>query len=41
MRTLKLRFIYTLGMLAPLAWAARQIERLDHDTAQALHSLFS
>jgi hypothetical protein len=41
MKTIKLRFIYTLGMLAPLAWAARHIERLDGDTCQALRSLFS
>ena len=41
MKTIKLRFIYTLGMLAPLAWAARAIESLDADTCQALRSLFS
>jgi hypothetical protein len=41
MQTLKLRFIYTLGMLAPLAWAARAIERLDADTAEALRTLLS
>lgn len=41
MKTIKLRFFYTLGMLAPLAWAARAIESLDHDTCRALRSLFS
>jgi hypothetical protein len=33
--------IYTLGMLAPLAWVARHIESLDADTALALKHLFS
>ncbi len=41
MKTLKLRFFYTLGMLCPLTWAARAIESLDGDTCQALRSLFS
>jgi hypothetical protein len=38
---LKLRLIYALGMLAPLALVARHIERLDLDTALALKHLFS
>lgn len=41
MKTIKLRFFYTLGMLCPLTWAARAIESLDGDTCQALRSLFS
>ncbi len=41
MQRLKLRLMYALGMLAPLAWAAGHIERLDADTALALKNLFS
>lgn len=41
MKTIKLRFLYTLCIIAPLDWAARTIERLDVDTAEALRSLFS
>lgn len=37
----KLRIIYCLHMLAPIALVARHIERLSPETALALRSLFS
>ena len=41
MQRLKLRLMYALGILAPIAWGARHIERLGDDTALALKNLFS
>jgi hypothetical protein len=38
---IKLRIIYSLHMLAPIALVARHIEQLDESTALALRSLFS
>lgn len=38
---IKLRLIYCLHMVAPLALVERHIERLSPDTARALRSLFS
>lgn len=38
---IKLRLIYCLHMIAPLAFVSRHIERLSPDTALALRSLFS
>ncbi len=38
---LKLRIIYALHMLAPLALVARHIERLSPSTLSSLRSLFS
>lgn len=37
---IKLRLIYALHMLAPTAWVARHIDRLDDATAEALRNLF-
>jgi hypothetical protein len=41
MQRIKVRLMYALGMLMPLAMVARHIERLDDDTAIALWNLFS
>lgn len=39
-RHLKLRCIYAIHMLAPLAFAAWHIPRLSPDTLRGLHTLF-
>ncbi len=41
MQRIKLRLMYALGMLSPIAWVAWHIERIDADTALALKNLFS
>jgi len=40
MKTLGLRVIYALHMLAPIALVSRHIARLDASTALALRELF-